>query len=204
MDTIFALASAPGKAGISVIRISGSAAISVVEKITKSKLNGPTPKLRVIYDVDDSFIDQALVLTFQAPNSFTGENVAELHLHGSSAVVSLTVNLLNNIRGLRLAEAGEFTRRSLDNGKIDLAQVEGLADLIDAETTAQHKQAARVFTGALGKKIKEWRQTLIKAAALLVATIDFSDEDTNIQLKGIREELSEFKHFFDVNKSIYY
>ena len=88
MDTIFALASAPGKAGISVIRISGSAAISVVEKITKSKLNGPTPKLRVIYDLDDSFIDQALVLTFQAPNSFTGENVAELHLHGSSAVVS--------------------------------------------------------------------------------------------------------------------
>ena len=78
MDTIFALASAPGKAGISVIRISGSAAISVVEKITKSKLNGPTPKLRVIYDLDDSFIDQALVLTFQAPNSFTGENVAEL------------------------------------------------------------------------------------------------------------------------------
>ena len=177
MDTIFALASAPGKAGISVIRISGSAAISVVEKITKSKLNGPTPKLRVIYDLDDSFIDQALVLTFQAPNSFTGENVAELHLHGSSAVVSLTVNLLNNIRGLRLAEAGEFTRRSLDNGKIDLAQVEGLADLIDAETTAQHKQAARVFTGALGKKIKEWRQSLIKAAALLVATIDFSDEE---------------------------
>ena len=177
MDTIFALASAPGKAGISVIRISGSAAISVVEKITKSKLNGPTPKLRVIYDVDDSFIDQALVLTFQAPNSFTGENVAELHLHGSSAVVSLTVNLLNNIKGLRLAEAGEFTRRSLDNGKIDLAQVEGLADLIDAETTAQHMQAARVFTGALGKKTKEWRQTLIKAAALLVATIDFSDEE---------------------------
>ena len=107
----------------------------------------------------------------------TGENVAELHLHGSSAVVSLTVNLLNNIKGLRLAEAGEFTRRSLDNGKIDLAQVEGLADLIDAETTAQHKQAVRVFTGALGKKIKEWRQTLIKAAALLVATIDFSDEE---------------------------
>ena len=177
MDTIFALASAPGKAGISVIRISGSAAISVVEKITKSKLNGPTPKLRVIYDLDDSFIDQALVLTFQAPNSFTGENVAELHLHGSGAVVSLTVNLLNNIKGLRLAEAGEFTRRSLDNGKIDLAQVEGLADLIDAETTAQHKQAARVFTGALGNKTKEWRQTLIKAAALLVATIDFSDEE---------------------------
>ena len=177
MDTIFALASAPGKAGISVIRISGSAAISVVEKITKSKLNGPTPRLRVIYGLDGSFIDQALILTFQAPNSFTGENVVELHLHGSSAVVSATIDLLNNIKGLRLAEAGEFTRRSLDNGKIDLAQVEGLADLIDAETDAQHKQAARVFTGALGRKTKEWRDTLIKAAALLVATIDFSDEE---------------------------
>ena len=177
MDTIFALASAPGKAGIAIIRISGSAAISVVETITQSELNGPTPKLRVIYDVDGNFIDQALILTFQAPNSFTGENVAELHLHGSSAVVSSIIDLLNNIKGLRLAEAGEFTRRSLDNGKIDLAQVEGLADLIDAETSAQHKQAAKVFTGALGTKTKEWRQTLIKAAALLVATIDFSDEE---------------------------
>ena len=177
MDTIFALASAPGKAGIAIIRISGSAAISVVETITQSELNGPIPKLRVIYDVDGNFIDQALILTFQAPNSFTGENVAELHLHGSSAVVSSIIDLLNNIKGLRLAEAGEFTRRSLDNGKIDLAQVEGLADLIDAETSAQHKQAAKVFSGALGTKTKEWRQTLIKAAALLVATIDFSDEE---------------------------
>ena len=177
MDTIFALASAPGKAGIAVIRISGSAAISVAEKVTKSKLNGQIPRLRVIYDADDSFIDQALILTFQAPNSFTGENVSELHLHGSSAVVSAVIDLLNNINGLRMAEAGEFTRRSLNNGKIDLAQVEGLADLIDAETNAQHKQAARVFTGALGKKIKEWRHVLLKAAALLVATIDFSDEE---------------------------
>ena len=177
MDTIFALASAPGKAGIAIIRISGSAAIRVVETITQSELNGPIPKLRVIYDVDGNFIDQALILTFQAPNSFTGENVAELHLHGSSAVVSSIIDLLNNIKGLRLAEAGEFTRRSLDNGKIDLPQVEGLADLIDAETSAQHKQAAKVFTGALGTKTKEWRQTLIKAAALLVATIDFSDEE---------------------------
>ena len=126
----------------------------MVEEITHSKLNGPTPKLRIIYDLDGSFIDQALILTFQAPNSFTGENVAELHLHGSNAVVSSTIDLLNNIKGLRLAEAGEFTRRSLDNGKLDLAQVEGLADLIDAETSAQHKQAAGVFTGALGRKTK--------------------------------------------------
>ena len=152
MDTIFALASAPGKAGISVIRISGSAAISVVEKITKSKLNGPTPKLRVIYDLDDSIIDQALVLTFQAPNSFTGENVAELHLHGSTAVVSLTVNILNNIRGLRLAEAGEFTKLAFQNGKINLLKAESIADLISAETEIQRKQAIKIMRGKSSAK----------------------------------------------------
>ena len=201
MDTIFALASAPGKAGIAVIRISGSAAISVVEKITQSELNGPTPKLRVIYDVDGNFIDQALILIFRAPNSFTGENVAELHLHGSSAVVSSIIDLLNNIKGLRLAEAGEFTRRSLDNGKIDLAQVEGLADLIEAETSAQHKQAARVFSGALGRKTKEWRQILIKAAALLVATIDFSDEEVPDEVTSEVETLIN-KVFTELDKEI--
>ena len=94
MDTIFALASAPGKAGISVIRISGSAAIKAVEKITKSKLKGPTPKLRVVHGIDGNFIEQALILIFQAPHSFTGENVVELHLHGSSAVVASTIDLL--------------------------------------------------------------------------------------------------------------
>ena len=177
MDTIFALASAPGKAGISIVRLSGPLAINVAEKLTKSKLKEKQPNLRVIYDSDNQFIDQALILIFSKPCSFTGENVVEFHLHGSSAVVSSVIRLLGNFKGLRSAEAGEFTRCALENGKIDLAQVEGLADLIDAETDAQHKQAARIFNGALGEKTKEWRAKLVKAGALLVATLDFADEE---------------------------
>ena len=177
MDTIFALASAPGKAGISVVRLSGPLAINVAEKLTKSKLKEKQPNLRVVYDSDNHFIDQALILIFRKPYSFTGENVVEFHLHGSSAVVSSVIKLLGNFKGLRSAEAGEFTRCALENGKIDLAQVEGLADLIDAETDAQHKQAARIFNGALGEKTKEWRAKLVKAGALLVATLDFADEE---------------------------
>ena len=177
MDTIFALASAPGKAGISIVRLSGPLAINVAEKLTKSKLKEKQPNLRVIYDSDNHFIDQALILIFRKPYSFTGENVVEFHLHGSSAVVSSVIKLLGNFKGLRSAEAGEFTRCALENGKIDLAQVEGLADLIEAETDAQHKQAARIFNGALGEKTKEWRAKLVKAGALLVATLDFADEE---------------------------
>ena len=177
MDTIFALASAPGKAGISIVRLSGPLAIIVAEKLTKSKLKEKQPNLRVIYDSDNHFIDQALILIFRKPYSFTGENVVEFHLHGSSAVVSSVIKLLGNFKGLRSAEAGEFTRCALENGKIDLAQVEGLADLIDAETDVQHKQAARIFNGALGEKTKEWRAKLVKAGALLVATLDFADEE---------------------------
>ena len=177
MDTIIALASAPGKAGISIVRLSGPLAINVAEKLTKSKLKEKQPNLRVIYDSDNHFIDQALILIFSKPYSFTGENVVEFHLHGSNAVVSSVIKLLGNFKGLRAAEPGEFTRCALENGKIDLAQVEGLADLIDAETDAQHKQAARIFNGALGEKTKEWRAKLVKAGALLVATLDFADEE---------------------------
>ena len=189
MDTIFALASAPGKAGISIVRLSGPLAINVAEKLTKSKLKEKQPNLRVIYDSDNHFIDQALILIFSKPYSFTGENVVEFHLHGSSAVVSSVIKLLCNFKGLRPAEAGEFTRCALENGKIDLAQVEGLADLIDAETDAQHKQAARIFNGALGEKTKEWRAKLVKAGALLVATLDFADEEVPEEVTSEVEKL---------------
>lgn len=189
MDTIFALASAPGKAGISIVRLSGPLAINVAEKLTKSKLKEKQPNLRVIYDSDNHFIDQALILIFSKPYSFTGENVVEFHLHGSSAVVSSVIKLLGNFKDLRPAEAGEFTRCALENGKIDLAQVEGLADLIDAETDAQHKQAARIFNGALGEKTKEWRAKLVKAGALLVATLDFADEEVPEEVTAEVEKL---------------
>ena len=189
MDTIFALASAPGKAGISIVRLSGPLAINVAEKLTKSKLKEKQPNLRVIYDSDNHFIDQALILIFSKPYSFTGENVVEFHLHGSNAVVSSVIKLLGNFKGLRAAEPGEFTRCALENGKIDLAQVEGLADLIDAETDAQHKQAARIFNGALGEKTKEWRAKLVKAGALLVATLDFADEEVPEEVTPEDEKL---------------
>lgn len=122
-------------------------------------------------------MDEGLVLTFQAPASFTGEDVAELQVHGSTAGVNAILACLTQTDGLRLAEPGEFTRRALENGKMDLAQVEGLADLIDAETEAQRRQAQSLLAGALGQLADSWRRDLIRAAALLEAVIDFADED---------------------------
>ena len=127
-------------------------------------------------------LDQALVLAFADGASFTGERVIELHLHGGPAVVSAVMRALSVQPGLRLAEAGEFTRRALENGVLDLTQVEGLADLIDAETEAQRRQAVRVLSGAIGKRVADWRRDLLRAAALLEATIDFADEDVPVDV----------------------
>ncbi len=177
MDTIFAQATSSGRAGVSVVRISGPDAFEIA-----TELSGvlPAPRcagLRQIKDQHGDSIDQALVLAFDGPNSFTGEDVVELHLHGSIAVVRSTLDALGLFPGARLAEPGEFTRRALENQKMDLAQVEGLGDLIEAETEAQRKQAFRVLSGHLGTLVESWRRDLIRAAALLEATIDFADED---------------------------
>lgn len=175
MDTIFALASGRGKAGVSVIRVSGPAAPSVLASMV-----GNVPEraaaLRKLWH-DGVLLDEALVLYFPKPASFTGEDVVEFHLHGSLATVAAVSAALGSFKGVRQAEAGEFTRRALENEKLDLAQIEGLADLIEAETEAQRKQALRVFSGAMGEKAARWRQNLIRAAALIEATIDFVDED---------------------------
>lgn len=199
MDTIFALASARGKAGIAVIRLSGRLAFSAV-----SDLSGPLPPfrqadLREVTDGGGQVLDQALVLAFRAPHSFTGEDVVELHLHGGSAIVSAVLGVLGRISGLRLAEAGEFTRRALENGRLDLARVEGLGDLIAAETEAQRRQAQRLFAGALGKLAENWRRDLVRALALIEATIDFADEDVPVDvvpevLSLIDATLSTLKH----------
>jgi tRNA modification GTPase len=122
------------------------------------------------------------VLLFGAGASFTGEDSAELQLHGSTAVVSAVLRALSQIDGLRMAEPGEFTRRALENGCLDLTQVEGLADLIDAETESQRKQAQRVLSGALGQRVEGWRRDLLRAAALIEATIDFADEDVPVDV----------------------
>ncbi|MFT6075012.1 MAG: tRNA modification GTPase, partial [Yoonia sp.] len=130
-----------------------------------------------MFDASGELLDEALILCFDAGKSFTGEEVVELQLHGSPAVVSAVMRVLGSNSELRQAEAGEFTRRALENGRLDLAEVEGLADLIDAETESQRKQAVRVFSGALGALADGWRTKLIRAAALLEATIDFADEE---------------------------
>ena len=176
MDTIFALATASGKAGVAVVRISGPCAFVASEKLVGT-LPASGRGLRRVVGADGELIDEALVLTFDKGRSFTAEAVVELQLHGSPAITKAVLAELSGIDGLRTAEAGEFTRRALENGRLDLAQVEGLADLIDAETEAQRRQALRVFSGDLGKKTEVWRAKLVRAAALVEATIDFADEE---------------------------
>lgn len=176
MDTIFALASARGRAGVAVVRLSGPASWQAVERLAGSVPEPRRAGLRRLTWQGD-VLDEALVLTFEKGASFTGEQAAELHLHGAIATVSAVLRVLSEMPDLRMAEPGEFTRRALENGRLDLAQVEGLADLIDAETEAQRKQALRVLSGAVGQRAEAWRRDLVRAAALLEATIDFADED---------------------------
>lgn len=181
MDTIFALATAPGRAGIAVVRISGPVARACVERLAGA-LPVEGRALRLLRDADGAAIDQALVLTFPEGRSFTGEEVVELHLHGSPAVVSAVLDRLAAMPGLRLAEAGEFTRRAFQNGRLDLAEVEGLADLIEAETEAQRRAALRQMTGGMRHLVEDLRIALIRAAALLEATIDFVDEEVPVDV----------------------
>lgn len=178
MDTIFALASARGKAGVAVVRISGEGAFDALGAFCKPVRRRGVRKL--VHKGE--LLDEAFVLSFVGPNSFTGEDVVELHLHGSLAVVNAVLTALSDIPGMREAEPGEFTRRALENERLDLARVEGLSDLIEAETEAQRRQAAAVFSGALGERAESWRQRLIRAASLIEATIDFADEDVPVDV----------------------
>ncbi|KAG1651459.1 tRNA uridine 5-carboxymethylaminomethyl modification enzyme MnmG [Nymphon striatum] len=177
MDTIIALSSGSLPSGVAVIRISGNL---VLDFIQKSSLQGLKPRfaeLRSIKDFAGGQIDQGLVIFFPAPNSFTGEDVAEFHLHGGKAVVSKFLDNATSIDGIRLAEAGEFARRAFANGKIDLTEAEGLADLIDAETEAQRKVAQYLSSGGLKDLYNNWQNKLLDARALIEADIDFADED---------------------------
>ncbi len=181
MDTIYALATARGRSGLAVVRISGPDAFAA-----GAALCGRLPELRVAglrqLRHENEVLDEALVLAFAAGASFTGEAVVELQLHGGIAVVAAVLRALSQQPGLRLAGPGEFTRRALENGVLDLTQVEGLADLIDAETEAQRRQALRVLSGAVAARVQGWRRDLIRAAALLAATIDFADEDVPVDV----------------------
>ncbi len=175
-DTIFAEATAPGRAGVSIIRVSGSRAPAVLSVFGIDNLKPRLATLRKLRE-PEGILDEALVLFFEENQSFTGETVVEFHLHGSRAIVRRMLTLLAEQPGLRMAEAGEFTRRALENGRMDLTQVEGLGDLINAETEAQRRQAYVGFSGGLSAKAADWRTDLVHAAALLEATLDFAEED---------------------------
>jgi tRNA modification GTPase len=175
-ETIYALSSGRPPAAIAVVRISGPQAGEALKALTGKS---PTPRQAVLARIrgrDDEIIDHALALWFPAPHSETGEDVAELQLHGGRAVVAAVLAALSELTGLRPAAAGEFTRRAFENGKLDLTAVEGLADLVMAETEGQRRLALRQMTGALGGRAEAWRAQLIQALALVEARIDFSDE----------------------------
>jgi tRNA modification GTPase len=176
MDTIFAQATASGRAGVSIIRLSGYRAFDVALNFCKIPPIGRIG-LRSIRGTDGALIDNALILCFEAGASFTGERVVEFHLHGGLATVAKMLSELSSCGDCRLADPGEFTRRALENGQIDLNQVEALSDLIDAETESQRQQAIRVLDGSFGNAGAQWRADLLRATALLEASIDFSDEE---------------------------
>lgn len=175
--TIFALSSAPGRAGVSVVRISGPRAGEAIDALAPPRPKPRAAALRSIRDPGtEEVLDQGLVLWFPAPRSETGEDMAELHLHGGPAIVRAVLACLARQTGCRLAEPGEFARRAFEHGKIDLAEAEGLADLIEAETEAQRRQAMRQMGGALSALYEGWRSEVIAASALVESAIDFSDE----------------------------
>jgi tRNA modification GTPase len=197
MDLIFAEATPPGRGGVSVIRISGDGARSAVERLTGSL---PCARYSYLRDIraEGEVIDRALVVWFETGHSFTGEEVAEIHLHGAPVIVRRLGQILAS-QGLRLAEAGEFTRRAFLNGKMDLSEVEGLGDLLAAETESQRRMALRMSHGELARKADGWRSLLIKAGALVESSIDFADEDVPedvpaevfVLLANFRRELEE-------------
>jgi len=175
LDTIFAEATPPGRGGVSVVRLSGPDSHAVLQTLVGAVPEARRAYLRAVRDGDD-LIDRALVLWFPEGHSFTGEEVAEFHLHGAPVISTRLAEALL-ARGLRRADAGEFSKRAFLNGRMDLAEAEGLSDLLSAETEAQRKLAMRTADGELGQKADELRSKLIRAGALVEASIDFADEE---------------------------
>lgn len=198
-ETIYALSSAPGRAGVAVIRLSGPQAAATLETLIGGELPRPrTASLRRLKDADGALLDEGMVLWFPRPHSFTGEDVVELQVHGGRAVLGAIFSTLAAMPGLRMAEPGEFSRRAFEHGKLDLTSAEGLGDLINAETEAQRRQALRQMQGALGELYEGWRKQLTRALAHLEADIDFPDEDlpegvaaeVKPQIARLREEIA--------------
>jgi len=177
--TIFALATAPGRSGVAMLRVSGPSAADALRKLGVATLPAPrrATHRRIFHPADGTPIDDAILLWFPGPASFTGEDVLELHLHGGPAVLARALDALGRIQGLRIAEPGEFTKRAFLNDKLDLTAAEGLADLVMAETEAQRRLALRQLEGELGRLYEYWREQLVGMLAELEAAIDFPDED---------------------------
>ena len=200
-ETIFALASGAGRAGVAVFRVSGPEAARAFVDLTRRAL--PPPRLavrvRLCCRATGEVLDDGLGLWFPAPRSFTGEDVVELQLHGGRAVEAAVTEALRGLEGLRLAEPGEFTRRAFENGKFELTAAEGLADLVNAETEAQRRQARRQLEGELGAIYEGWRARLIEALAHYEAVIDFTEEELPADLSrkvkhkmlGLGKEISQ-------------
>lgn len=191
--TIYALSTAPGRGGIAVIRVSGRASRNALDALSHGRL--PAPRMasfrRLRHPATGEVLDEALVLWLPGPANFTGEDMAELHVHGGRAVVAGVLDALASL-GLKAAEPGEFTRRAFGNGKIDLTEAEGLADLINAETAFQRRQALVQHSGALRGHYELWRTTLLRAMAYVEASLDFSDEE-DIADKAFAEALPQVK-----------
>ena len=177
--TIYALSSGSGISGIAVIRVSGKSTAEVIKKITGAKL--PTPRVASLTKFNKNgtkeLIDEGVIIWFPAPNSYTGEDLAEFHVHGSRAVINAMHSSIAKIKNCRLAEPGEFTKKAFQNGKINLLKAESIADLISSETEIQRKQAIKIMSGKSSDKFNSWRKKLLKILSHIEAKIDFPDED---------------------------
>ena len=198
--TIFALSSGPGLSGVAVIRISGKKTKKILEKLINNPF--PVPRkatLKKIYDVEkNGILDEGLILWFPGPQSYTGEDMAEIHIHGSRAVIEAIHSNISKIDDCRLAEPGEFTKIAFSNGKINLLQAESIGDLISSETEIQRLQAVKLMSGSQSKKYNHWRESLLKILSNIEAKIDFPDEDLpdNI-LKNLNQKTYEIKNEID-------
>ena len=177
--TIYALSSGPGISGIAVIRVSGKNTAEVVKKLTGDKLPRPRAATLTKFNKNggNELIDEGVIIWFPAPNSYTGEDLAEFHVHGSRAVVNAMHFSISKVKNCRLAEPGEFTKRAFQNGKINLLKAESIADLISSETEIQRKQALKIMSGKSSDKFNSWREKLLKILSHIEAKIDFPDED---------------------------
>ena len=192
--TIYALSSGPGLSGIAIVRISGPEASNVIKSLTGKEL--PKPRmatLRKINNINPSeLIDEGIIIWFPGPESYTGEDMAEIHVHGGKAVVKTVQNEISKVENCKLAEAGEFTKLAFQNGKINLLKAESIADLISAETEIQRLQAVKMMRGKSSKKFNELREKLLKILSFVEAKIDFPEEDLpNENIKQIKEDSSD-------------